>query len=179
MNKKNLKAGIYTYTGYKYVTCFVFLVFPSAIDLTRPVVFWMGLPYLLPFCTAINFITGHRNVKWLAVYVWYQIQNVSLHRFVLCFFLMTSSNENIFRVTGLWQGNSSVTGGFPHKRYVTWNFNVFLDLRLNQRLKNNGEACDLTLHRARYDATVMCFMRYAFTNWLVPCYLWKRWRIYF
>ena len=51
-----------------------------------------------------------------------------------CKFMMTSSNGNIFRVTGLCAGNSPVIGEFPAQRPVTQSFDVFLDLRLNKRL---------------------------------------------
>ena len=41
--------------------------------------------------------------------------------------MMTSSNGNIFRVTG------SLCGDFPSQRPVTRSFGVFFDLRLNKR----------------------------------------------
>ena len=44
--------------------------------------------------------------------------------------MMTSSNGNIFRVTGHMRGNSSVTGEFPAQRPVTRSFDVFFGLRL-------------------------------------------------
>ena len=47
---------------------------------------------------------------------------------------MTSSDGNIFCVTGLLCGNSSATGGFPTQRPVTRSFDVFFDMRLDQRL---------------------------------------------
>ena len=47
---------------------------------------------------------------------------------------MTSSNGNIFRVTGPLCGISPVTGEFPAKRPVTRSFDVFFDLRLNKLL---------------------------------------------
>ena len=47
---------------------------------------------------------------------------------------MTSSNGNIFRVTGLCAGNSPVPGEFPTQRPVTRRFDVYFDLRLNKRL---------------------------------------------
>ena len=40
-------------------------------------------------------------------------------------FMKTSSNGNIFRVTGLLYGNSLVTGEFPSQRPVTRSFDVF------------------------------------------------------
>ena len=70
---------------------------------------------------------------------------------------MTSSNENIFRVTGLlceeFTGHRWI-GEFPAQRPVTRNFEVFFDLRLNQQL-SNGDAGDLRRHRAHYDVIVM------------------------
>ena len=47
--------------------------------------------------------------------------------------IVTSSNENIFRITGLCEGNPSVTGGFPSQRPVTQSSDVFFDLRLNKQ----------------------------------------------
>ena len=58
--------------------------------------------------------------------------------FVKCYVTMTSSNGNIFRVTGLCAGNSSVTGEFPSQRPVTRSFDVFFDLRLNKRLSKQS-----------------------------------------
>ena len=51
---------------------------------------------------------------------------------------MTSSNGNIFRVTALCAGNSSVTGEFPAQRPVTRSFDVFFGLRLNKRLSKQS-----------------------------------------
>ena len=39
-----------------------------------------------------------------------------------------------FRATGLWGGNSPVTGEFPSQRPVIRSFNVVFDLRLNKHL---------------------------------------------
>ena len=58
-------------------------------------------------------------------------------------FMMTSSNGNMFRVTGFCAENSSVTAGnspvageFPSHRPVS--FDVFFDLRLNKRLNKQS-----------------------------------------
>ena len=42
--------------------------------------------------------------------------------------MVTSSNGNIFSVTGLLWGNTPVSGGFPSRRPVTPSFGVLLDL---------------------------------------------------
>ena len=47
---------------------------------------------------------------------------------------MTSSNENIFRVTGPLCGEFTGPGEFPTQRPVTRSFDVFFHLRLNKRL---------------------------------------------
>ena len=48
--------------------------------------------------------------------------------------MMTSSNGNIFRVTGPLCGEFTVTGEFTAQRPVTQSFDVFFDLRLNKEL---------------------------------------------
>ena len=48
--------------------------------------------------------------------------------------MMTSSNGNIFRVTGPLWGEPSVTSGFPSQKPVTRTFDAFFDLRMNKRL---------------------------------------------
>ena len=49
-------------------------------------------------------------------------------------FMMTSSNGNIFRVTGPLCGEFTGPGEFPTQRPVTRSCDVFFDLRLNKRL---------------------------------------------
>ena len=48
--------------------------------------------------------------------------------------MMTSSNGNIFRVTGPLCGEFTGHGEFPTQRPVTRSFDVFFDMRLNKRL---------------------------------------------
>ena len=55
------------------------------------------------------------------------VSNVSLN-------MMTSSNGNIFHVTGPLCGEFTGPGEFPTQRPVTRSFDVFFDLRLNKRL---------------------------------------------
>ena len=49
-------------------------------------------------------------------------------------YMMTSSNGNIFRVTGPLCGEFTGLGEFPTQRPVTRSFDVFFDLSLNKRL---------------------------------------------
>ena len=52
---------------------------------------------------------------------------------------MTSSNGNIFRVTGPLFGEFTGPGEFPTQRPVTWSFDVFFDVRLNKRLSKQPQ----------------------------------------
>ena len=51
-----------------------------------------------------------------------------------CYLMMTSSNGNIFHVTGHLCGEFTGSGEFPTQRPMTRSFDVFFDLRLNKRL---------------------------------------------
>ena len=51
---------------------------------------------------------------------------------------MTSSNGNIFHVTGPLWGEFTGPGEFPTQRPVTRSFDVFFDLRLNKRLSKHS-----------------------------------------
>ena len=55
-------------------------------------------------------------------------------RFLLVIFMMTSSNGNIFRVTGHLCGEFTDPRWIPAQRPATRSFDVFIDLRLNKRL---------------------------------------------
>ena len=69
--------------------------------------------------------------------------------------MMTSSNGNIFRLTGPWCGEFIGDRWIPRQRPVTPRFGVFFDLRLVNGWVNNGEAGDLRRNRAHYDVSVM------------------------
>ena len=51
--------------------------------------------------------------------------------------MMTSSNWNIFRVTGHLCGELTVTNEFPAQRPMTRSFDVFFDRHLNKRLSKH------------------------------------------
>ena len=52
--------------------------------------------------------------------------------------MMTSSNGNIFRVTGHLRGEFTGPGEFPAQRPVTRSFDVFFDRRPNKRLNKQS-----------------------------------------
>ena len=75
-----------------------------------------------------------------------------LFTIVVC--MMTSSNGNIFRVTGHLSGEFTGHRWIPWTKPVTRSFDIFLKVRLNKRL-SNGEAGDLRHHRAHYDVIII------------------------
>ena len=64
-------------------------------------------------------------------------------------FMMTSSNGSIFRVTG------HLCGEFPAQRPVTRSFDVFFDLSLNKRLREQWGSWWFETPSCPYDVTVM------------------------
>ena len=54
------------------------------------------------------------------------------------FFMMTSSNGNIFSVTGHLCGKFAGPGEFPAQRRVSRSFDAFFDLSLNKRLSKQS-----------------------------------------
>ena len=82
------------------------------------------------------------SVKWVRVLVALRGRWRACHRLriatrtliYLAFDIMTSSNGNIFRVTGPLCGQFTGPGEFPAQRPVTRSFDVFFDLRLDKRL---------------------------------------------
>ena len=70
--------------------------------------------------------------------------------------MMTSSNGNIFRVTGHLCGKFTDRRWIPHTKPVTRSFDVFFDLRLSKRLSKQWWGWwYLRCYRAHYDVTVM------------------------
>ena len=69
--------------------------------------------------------------------------------------MMTSSNENISRVTGHLCGEFTGPGEFPTQRPVTRSFHVFFDRVWLNGWVTNREAGDLRRYRGHYDTNVM------------------------
>ena len=69
--------------------------------------------------------------------------------------MWTSSNGNIFRVTGPLCGNSPVTGEFPAKGQWRGALKFYLIYAWINGWVNNREAGDLRRRRIHYDVTVM------------------------
>ena len=68
---------------------------------------------------------------------------------------MTSSNGNIFHITGPLCGEFTGICEFPSQRPVAQSFDVFFDLGLDKRLSKTWDASDLRCLRAHYDVIVM------------------------
>ena len=58
---------------------------------------------------------------------------------ITAYFMMTSSNGNIFCITGHLCGEFTGPGEFPAQRPVTRSFDVFFDLSLNKRLSKQSQ----------------------------------------
>ena len=74
--------------------------------------------------------------------------------------MMSSSNGNIFCVTGPWAGNSPVTGEFPGHRWIPLTKASDAELRsflwyALEPTANDRDAGDLRRHRSHYDAIVV------------------------
>ena len=89
--------------------------------------------------------------------------------------MMTSSNGNIFRVTGPLCGEVTGPGEIPAQRPLTRSFDVFFFICawINDWV-NNREAGDLRRHRGHYDVNVMKWTQDTKTNtvvvlWLIAC----------
>ena len=82
------------------------------------------------------FIETSNHVLPVQIYDNYRIWNNALALTVIihCRNMMTSSNGNIFRVTGPLCGEFTGPGEFPTQRPVTWSFDLFFDLSLNKQL---------------------------------------------
>ena len=62
------------------------------------------------------------------------VSNIMIEQSLSAWYMMTSSNGNIFRVTGPLCGEFTGPGEVPTQRPVTRSFDVFFDMRLNKRL---------------------------------------------
>ena len=78
--------------------------------------------------------SGVCKVESLKVKFHRQLKRILAVEIIVPIHMMTSSNGNIFRVTGPLCGEFTDPGEFPTQRPVTRSFDVFFDLRLNKRL---------------------------------------------
>ena len=78
-------------------------------------------------------ITDYHPCVWDLKYIPSQPQ--------ICHLIMTSSNGNTLCITGSLCGESTMTGGFPSQRQVTWNIDIFFDLCLNKSLSKQLLCC--------------------------------------
>ena len=96
----------------------------------RATLFW--------FAMALRGTFIHRSEYFMQIHFKWQYENIQSKdvKTVNISHMMTSSNGNIFRVTGPFCGE--FTGEFPSQRPVTRSFYVFFDLRLNKRLNKQS-----------------------------------------
>ena len=82
---------------------------------------------------------------------------------------MTSSNGNIFRVTGPLRGEFTGPVNSPHRGQWRGALMFSLICVWIKGWVNNREAGDLRRHRGHYDVTVMCYRCNLFSHWLKTC----------
>ena len=128
-------------TGISYIHVFVHAIY-NPVQILRNFTWILYILLSLNVSrTSANFslimviiirVDGHREV-FICLFFWLGWQVDSYHgkRIDL---MMTSSNGNIFRVTGPLCGEFTGPGEFPTQRPVTRSFDVLFDLRLNKRL---------------------------------------------
>ena len=78
------------------------------------------------WCAQLNCLCIQSVSRQWSLYLWWMA------------IMMTSSNENIFRVTGYLCGDFTGPGEFPAQRPVTRGFDVFCDLRRNNGLNKQS-----------------------------------------
>ena len=119
------------------------------------------------WCNMINnhdFVTEAAiSVSFCSIYadILCHVQILCAYDYVLMYIKMTSSNGNIFRVTGPLCGEFTGPGEFPTQRPVTRSFDVFSDLRLNKWLNKQPwgwwfETPSWSYDVSHYDVSVMC-----------------------
>ena len=79
--------------------------------------------------------------------------------------MMTSSNGNIFRVTGLVRGIHRSPVNSPHKGQWRGVLMLSMICAWTNGWANNRDAGDLSLHRAHFDVTAMMWIAMAFLHW--------------
>ena len=78
----------------------------------------------------------------------------------LQFYMMTSSNGNIFRITGPLYGEFTGDWWIPPQSPVTQTFDVFFGSAPYKRWINNQDVGDLRRHHVLYGVTVIGFRRW-------------------
>ena len=77
--------------------------------------------------------------------------------------------ETFSALLALYEGNPSVTGGFPSQRQLPRSFDVFFDLCLNKKSwANNRDVGDLRRHRAHYGVAVMVVKHLQLRRHVIP-----------
>ena len=103
-------------------------------------------------CEFILFIKTHFYGEHSLHISWRSTQSSPISIFPV--FMMTSSNGNMFRVTGFCAGNSPVTSEFPSHRPVTRSLMFSLICTWTNGWANNQDAGDWRRNRTHYDVTV-------------------------
>ena len=126
-----------------------------------------------PFCLGLNVLTPPLSFR-REIHLHHRCrETMKKCKFDMLYgFMMTSSNENIYRVTGHLCGEFTGPGEFPTQRPVTRSFDVYFDLRPNKWLSKQSWgwwfetlSCSLWRHRNVYKQGIseyvcVCARRY-------------------
>ena len=115
---------------------------PHSVDLKK-----MGVKvYVKSAGEVLNLILRDLKLPTMCPFYWYDLTSIPA--------MMTSSNGNIFRVTGHLCGEFIGPRWIPTQRPVTQSFDVFFDLHSNKRLSKqwpgwwfDTQSCPLWRHR--------------------------------
>ena len=95
----------------------------------------LGIPSRNLATWCVHASTCHRELN---LNCYHQLPRPMRQSLLLSRYMMTSSNGNVFRVTGPLCGEFTGPGEFPAQRPVTRSFGVSFDLRLNKRLSKQS-----------------------------------------
>ena len=107
----------------------------------RTIMWLLSRTFILVFCAlSASVMFSFMDTSWLSTCQISSLPYIQAY-FVLFYNMMTSSNGNIFRVTGHLCGEFTGPGEFSAQRPVTRTFDVFFDLRLNKPLSKHCRGC--------------------------------------
>ena len=134
---------------------------PPYVNLFRLLHTWYTFSFSCKWLRPVRYSVRYSNISPICVYQIYLNSAKLLLHMHEPVPMMTSSNGNIFRVTGPLCGEFTGPGEFPTQRPVTRSFDVFFDLLLNKRLSKQPwgwwfETLSWSLwrHRIAYDSCI-------------------------
>ena len=149
-------------TAREYISLRVPMIFPDWFSfvwlLCRHIV--RNMPIMRTrWIGVLAFVLGLSSRSGLRLLIWHQLEQqqygiFSGHPW------WRHQMEILSSLMAICVANSPVPSESPTQRPVTRSFDIFFDLRLNNRLRKNREAGDLRRYRGHYDPIVMIIASY-------------------